>query len=1439
LLVFHASWLPSACTPMTSPSSPPFSRSRFERLLPSHRVLRAAVLVVFFSAAVLLLLAWGVPELLRWQITSRGSELLGRQVTVGKIRFVPWRLKTSIADLSVAAPAGPPNPATVSSGSAPAGDAAQVPAPSPAAAAADVAPTFHLDLLRFRLAPASLWKLAPVVADLELKAPHLRVKRLADGHYDIDDIIARLTRTDPSKPVPKVQAPPRFSVRGARIDNGTIDFNDQGVMREVRDLQLELPFIGTLNDAELGQPVQPKLAFTLDGSKFNSTADATPFAEVRKGEFTLRFKGLDLARWRGYVPVSLPVRLAAGTLDADITLDWSEGSSPQAAPKPAESADSAVPDPAKSAPNVAGPAIANNAAKPPIPATAQVHPGAPTPLDLRGTLTAHGLRVTDAQGADLASATTVALQIAHFDVLGRRAEVATLALTDPVFHIDRATDGKFRGFGGDAKSPTKSALQSGAVQPTQPAAGDTWHVRLGTLAIRGGAAEITDAAVAGKVRFGMNALTVDAGPVAYPLNTAVPFQVTADLSAKPGQNGASGQDADTATASVNPSHKNAAPQNPGASGSAHIKVKGEALPASGHVDITLAGLPLIWAHPYLAERLKPELSGMLDATATASWAAGGWKAQLGTAQIDKLRLAEGATSLASMQRLAVKDVGIDSSTHRADIGTVSLMSPELTVARDAQGHWMFESWLGQSQKTGSEPVAVTAAAPQWKFALGKLIVADGAFGFNDENLANPVKLQTSAVDVSLSDLSWPISAGKPTSRLDVALKLGADKDAKGRLSYRGTLGLDPMQLDGAVHLTRLPVPVFEPYFADLLNVQVARADLGFDGNVQVTLAQAGPTVSLKGALTVDDGRLDSAAPEAPASAPNPASVNAKASAMAVIPKTGKSHRGVLTAGSARAGTLFSWRTLALKDLEVNVAAGKPTRASVAATTLADFFVRIAVDPSGRINLQDLVRADAADTAKNVADSAGTETARAKKDNEKSGQAAAPVSASAKPSALSGSTTELQFGPTTFTNGRVEFTDNFVKPSYSASLTELNGSLGAFGNSGNAAGAAGDREKVSLAPLELHGKAEGSASLDITGSLNPLAKPLALDIAAKVRNLELPPLSPYSVKYAGHGIERGKLDMSVHYKIEPDGHLTATNSLVLRQLVFGEAVDGVKSLPVKLATALLANSDGVIDLDIPISGSINDPQFSLAPIIGKAIMNIFVRAITSPFSLISSALHGATQASDGSTIIAFDNGSAQLDAADKATLEKVAAAMKEHPRIDMTITGHASLAAEAAGYRRARLDRLVAFTKRREELASGNSPASAGARGSGVVLPKVGPQEYPKFLTELYDRTDMTKPRNALGLARNIPVAEMEQLLLAQIDVTPQAIHELAVQRAGVVRDALTRAGVPESRLFLGRAEVRKSSSEASAREPALGATRSAKSGAALAPGRVELKLATH
>ena len=179
---------------------------------------------------------------------------------------------------------------------------------------------------------------------------------------------------------------------------------------------------------------------------------------------------------------------------------------------------------------------------------------------------------------------------------------------------------------------------------------------------------------------------------------------------------------------------------------------------------------------------------------------------------------------------------------------------------------------------------------------------------------------------------------------------------------------------------------------------------------------------------------------------------------------------------------------------------------------------------------------------------------------------------------------------------------------------------------------------------MRGRAEGTAALEIDGQLNPLAQPLALDIQGRVRNLELPPLSPYTVKYAGYGIERGKLSVDVAYKIDPDGQLVASNQIVLNQLSFGERVAGsdAPNLPVKLAVALLADRNGVIDINLPVSGSINDPQFRLAPIIFKLIFNLIGKAITAPFSLIASAFGGGAEApsqvvfAPGSAVLAADN-----------------------------------------------------------------------------------------------------------------------------------------------------------------------------------------------------------
>lgn len=354
----------------------------------------------------------------------------------------------------------------------------------------------------------------------------------------------------------------------------------------------------------------------------------------------------------------------------------------------------------------------------------------------------------------------------------------------------------------------------------------------------------------------------------------------------------------------------------------------------------------------------------------------------------------------------------------------------------------------------------------------------------------------------------------------------------------------------------------------------------------------------------------------------------------------------------------------------------------------------------------------------------------------------------------------------------------------------------------------------MADLNLTGRAEGTAALQVGGKLNPLAKPLALDVQAKVTDLELPPLSPYSVKYAGHGIERGKLSMDVAYKVEPDGRLTASNKLVLNQLEFGEPVPGAPaSLPVKLATALLADSQGVIDLDLPISGSLNDPQFSVGPIIVKAIVNLIGRAITAPFTLLAGALGGGAGGDDMANV-AFAPGSAQLQPKAREQLDKVAKALIDRPQLKLTVVGTSSLAAEREGYKRERLKAMVAAEQRAaapaaaasaplpaasqdaaQTIAAGASQTSAGGRNDSA---SVSDADYPRLLRQLYRRADLPgKPRNAIGVTRDVPVPEMEALLLAQIDVGDDAMRQLALQRGVAVKDYLAGKKLQPERLFLG------------------------------------------
>jgi hypothetical protein len=389
--------------------------------------------------------------------------------------------------------------------------------------------------------------------------------------------------------------------------------------------------------------------------------------------------------------------------------------------------------------------------------------------------------------------------------------------------------------------------------------------------------------------------------------------------------------------------------------------------------------------------------------------------------------------------------------------------------------------------------------------------------------------------------------------------------------------------------------------------------------------------------------------------------------------------------------------------------------------------------------------------------------------------------------------DLRVGATRLTNGRVDFSDHFVRPNYSAGLTELNGELGPFSSS--------SRE---MASLQLRGRAEGTAQLEIGGRLNPSVEPLALDIKARATDLELAPLSPYAGKYAGYAIEHGKLSLDVAYKIDADGRLEASNQLVLNQLTFGERIDSPDAtrLPVLLAVALLKDRNGVIDIQLPISGSLDDPQFSVGGIIFRLVVNLLAKAITSPFALLAGGGGGA----EDPGFVAFEAGTPVIAGAGAGALDKIVPPLTDRPNLTVTITGSADPVSEADAFRRAAIEARLRAEQRREAQRSGAAPDAPPA---GLT-----PEARLRLLEALYRRSDIPdKPRNLLGFAKTLSGPEMEELLRRHVTVTPEAMRELAQHRGLALRDALLARGLPAERLFLAAPKLREGGADDAAWTP--------------------------
>jgi len=341
-----------------------------------------------------------------------------------------------------------------------------------------------------------------------------------------------------------------------------------------------------------------------------------------------------------------------------------------------------------------------------------------------------------------------------------------------------------------------------------------------------------------------------------------------------------------------------------------------------------------------------------------------------------------------------------------------------------------------------------------------------------------------------------------------------------------------------------------------------------------------------------------------------------------------------------------------------------------------------------------------------AGSASGTSAKRKHAKHRSGKST-PAAASAKNDSMA-----IAVDAINIVDGSANYADLWIQPHFAVGIQSLNGSILGLTSNAN-----------SHAKVELKGKVDRYAPVHIWGETNPLAATTYSDIKMNFKGVELTSATPYSGHFAGYKIEKGKLSVDIDYKIE-NRQLTAAHKFVIDQLELGDRVDSPDAihLPLKIAVALLKDRNGVIDIDLPVTGSLDDPQFKVGPLIWKAVLNLLTKIATAPFALLGHLFGGGEQMN----YIDFQPGSAVLDAPEHDKLVALVKALKEKEKLELDVPVTYSVDVDRPGLAIAHLNqRLLALNedkasghKRGKAAKTNTTGASAGQTGDAPALPVV-------------------------------------------------------------------------------------------------------------------------
>jgi hypothetical protein len=366
------------------------------------------------------------------------------------------------------------------------------------------------------------------------------------------------------------------------------------------------------------------------------------------------------------------------------------------------------------------------------------------------------------------------------------------------------------------------------------------------------------------------------------------------------------------------------------------------------------------------------------------------------------------------------------------------------------------------------------------------------------------------------------------------------------------------------------------------------------------------------------------------------------------------------------------------------------------------------------------------------------------------------------------------------DGVLTFADFSQQPQFSTRMHDLDGVMTGLSSA-----------PASRAQLQFNAAIADYGDARISGSMNPFRPTYATDVRMDLRNVDLSQLTPYVVRFAGYRVTAGTLSADLRYRVK-ESRLVGQNRFVLNKVRLGEKVDSptAMDLPLKLALSLLEDENGTINIGVPVTGDLQNPQFSFGAVARRAIGTVLRNIVSAPFRALASLFNGNDERLD---VIAFDPGSADLAPPEQQKLDKLAEALTKRPNVRLLVHPAVNIARDEAALR--------SLAARRQLLARMGVTLAAEEDPGPVDTASPAAQ---KAVAALYaERFPGALPNPPADVSPDAWHAQLLERIIAAQPLAQDALAALERDRGNAVQAQLVKASLAEGRIALGKAEPAK------------------------------------